>query len=372
VKVCLYSHAFWPSVGGIETVSDLLANYLRGCGVEVTLVTQTPANGNTEPRPYRVVRTPTAAEFAQVAAAHDVVHCNGMSVRGVLTAFGCGVPVIVTHQSYNAAIPHSPRELRKMLANEGLRRIPHAVGSALGMHLANLNVCISRFLQACLHPPRSLVLSNPIGQIFQPLPEIERTSNFVFVGRLVADKGCDVLLLALAECARRGYPYRVEVYGDGPERENLLTLARQHGLSEQVRFCGNVRGEDLVRAYNRSLAVVVPSTWQEPLGVVALEAMACERAVIASAGGGLGEIVSSVGVTFPNGDSQALADGLIRLAENPGLRQEAERKGVRLARKCSVDVIGEMYLELYRKVLDRKRKHAEDHRIRSHAWPPPE
>ncbi len=372
MKVCLYSHAFWPSVGGIETVSELLADYLHGRGVEVTVVTQTPANGAAEPRRYRLVRTPTAAALAQVVAAQDVVHCNGMSVRGVFTAFGRGVPVIVTHQSYNAAVPHSFRELWKMLVHEGPKRIPHAIGSALGMHLADLNVCISRFLQTCLHPPRSLVLYNPIGQIFQPLPETERTSNFVFVGRLVADKGCDVLLLALAECARRGYRYGVEVYGDGPERENLPALARQYGVSEQVRFCGSVRGKDLVRAYNRSLAVVVPSTWQEPLGVVALEAMACGQAVIASAGGGLGELVSGVGVTFPNGDSQALADGLIRLAENPGLRQEAERKGAQLARKCSIDVTGKMYLELYRNVLDRKRKHGEEQRMRSHAWPHPE
>ena len=372
MRVCLYSHAFWPSVGGIETVSDLLANYLHGRGVEVTVVTQTSANGNAEPRPYRVVRTPTAAGLAQVVAAQDLVHCNGMSIRGVFAAFGRGVPVIVTHQSYNAAVPHSLRELRKMLVNEGPRRIPHAVGSALGMHLAEINACISRFLHDRLRPPRGIVVYNPIGRSFRPLPDTERTDRFAFVGRLVADKGCDVLLRALAECGRRGYRYGLDVYGSGPEQDKLVALVRECGLSEQVKFHGSIRGEELAEAYNRSLAVVVPSVWQEPLGIVALEAMACGRAVIASAGGGLGEIVSGVGVTFPNGDFEALADGLIRLAENPGLREEAERKGAQSAKKCSIDVTGEMYLELYRNVLDRKRKHGESTGMRSHAWPQPE
>lgn len=362
MKVCLYSHAFPPSIGGIETVSELLADYLHSRGVGVTVVTETPANNERAAPAYRVVRRPGSTALRPLAAAHDLMHCNGMSVRGTLAAFLGGVPLVVTHQSYNAAAPHSFRELRKMLVNEGPRRIPHAVASALGVHLADLNVCISRFLHTCLHPPRSLVLYNPISPIFQPLPETERRNNFAFVGRLVADKGCDVLLIALAECARRGYRYGVEVYGDGPERENLLALAKQCGVSEKARFCGSVRGIDLVRAYNRSLAVVVPSVWQEPLGIVALEAMACGRAVIASASGGLEEVVQGVGMLFPVGNSQALADCMIRLAENSGLRQAAERTGAQVARKFSIEVMGKMYLELYREVLDQKRKHGEMHK----------
>lgn len=355
MQVCLYSHAFWPSIGGIETVSALLAEYLLQGENEVTVVTQSPgppANGGG----YRLVRCPKKKELRRIVGEHELLHANGMSVRAVLAAARCGVPVVVTHQTFNAALPKNLGELRRMVEIEGTHRLAHAAASAAGMHLADVNACISRFVLERLRPPRALVLYNPIGRIFRPLPEIVQRDHFAFVGRLVGDKGCDVLIRALAECARQGRRYQVKVYGDGPEREKLLAQARDCDVAEHVRFCGSVQGEDLVRAYNRSLAVVVPSTWQEPLGVVALEAMACGRAVIASAGGGLGEIVSGVGVTFPNGDFEALADGLIRLAENPGLRQEAERKGVQLARKCSIDVTGEMYLSLYQSVLERKGK----------------
>jgi glycosyltransferase involved in cell wall biosynthesis len=290
------------------------------------------------------------------------MHCNGMSVRGTLAAVLGGVRLVVTHQTYNAAAPHSLYELWTMVKNAGLRRPPHALASAWGMGLADINVCISRFLLNHLRPPRGRVLRNPIGRVFQPRPDIQQTRGFLLVGRLVADKGCDVLLRALAECSARGRHYPVEICGDGPERERLQALARSCGVAEQVRWLGSLHGEELVRAYNRSLGVVVPSVWQEPLGIVALEAMACGRAVIASASGGLEEVVQGVGMLFPIGDSQALADCIIRLAENSGLRQAAERIGAQVARAFRIDVMGKMYLDLYRDVLDQRRKHGEMHK----------
>ena len=354
VRVCLYSHSFPPSVGGIETVSGLLAEHLHQRGIAVTVVTHTPGNGAEEKGPYRIVRKPCGSVLARLVASQDLVHCNGMSVTGAFTAFRCGVPLIVTHQSYNSAVPRSVAEMREMLVNEGLRRLPHAVASALAMRVAEVNACISRFVLSRLRPPRGLVLVNPVSGIFQPRPGMEQANNFTFVGRLVADKGCDIFLRALADCARRGYRYAAEIYGDGPERERLVSLAEKCGVSPRVRFSGIVQGTDLANAYHRSLAVVVPSVWQEPLGIVALEAMACGRAVIASAGGGLGEIVDGVGLTFPNGDVGALADCMIRLAQNPDLRRETERRGARFAKQCRIDTIGDAYLNLYLSALERK------------------
>jgi len=359
VRVCLYSHAFWPSIGGLETSSALFAEYLHHKGIEVTLVTQTPLNGHEEAAPFRVVRKPRAAELSRLIASHDLVHCNCMSVRAASTAFRRGVPLIVTHQSYNAAVPGSLGALVDMVKNEGPQRPPHAALSALGMRLVDVNVCVSRFVLERLKPPRGIVIYNPVSPIFRPLPAAGRTDRFVFVGRLVTDKGCHVLLRALAECARRGHALALDIYGEGPEKERLEALTRECNLSGQVKFHGSIHGEALVEAYNRSLAVVVPSVWQEPGALVPLEAMGCGRAVIASAAGGLTEVVTGVGMTFPNGNVQVLADCLVRLVESPALRQQAEERGKDFARNCRRDVIGDRYLQLYCALLSERKARRE-------------
>lgn len=350
MKICLYSDAFWPSLGGLETAGELLAGYLAEKGHKVTVVTQTPASDR-DAAPYMVVRRPDREKLRQVAAEHDLVHSNGMSVRAVLAAARGRVPVVVTHQTFNAAVPRTAGELRRMVEQEGVRRLAHALASAFTMHLARANVCISQFLRERLKPPRGLVIYNPIHRRFRPLAGVDRTNRFAFVGRLVSDKGCEVLLQALAGCAQRGYLFGLDIYGEGPEKENLNALAHKCGLSEQVSFHGKVRGEALVQAYNRSLAVVVPSVWEEPLGIVALEAMACGRVVIASAAGGLGEVVEGVGLTFVRGDSRALANCLVRASEDWALRKQLAHRGELFVRSFFIDTIGEEYIELYRTVL---------------------
>jgi len=350
VKICLYSHAFRPSVGGIESVSELLADYLIERGHEVTVVTQTPGADRDGAR-HPVVCRPTFERLRQVVTAHELVHSNGMSVRAVLAAARGRVPVVVTHQAFNAAVPRTLAELRRMVEQEGARRPAHALASALTMHLTRANACISQFLCDRLRPPRGIVIYNPIHRRFRPLTGVERTNRFAFVGRLVSDKGCEVLLQALAECAQRGHRFGLDIYGEGPEKENLNALALKCGLSEQIRFHGRTHGEALVQAYSRSLAVVVPSVWEEPLGIVALEAMACGRAVIASGVGGLSEVVEGVGLTFARGDSGALANCLVRISEDGTLREQLAHRGELFARSFYIDAIGEKYIELYRTIL---------------------
>ncbi len=141
-------------------------------------------------------------------------------------------------------------------------------------------------------------------------------SRLLCVGRLVPVKGHDTLLRAFA-VARRELPgLTLDIAGDGPLRGELETLAGGLSLGGAVRFLGRV--ETVATEMANAAAVVVPSLG-EGFGMAALEAAERGRPVIASAVGGLPEIVDDgrTGVLVRPGDVQALAGAVVTLVRDP-------------------------------------------------------
>jgi glycosyltransferase involved in cell wall biosynthesis len=135
------------------------------------------------------------------------------------------------------------------------------------------------------------------------------------VGRLVPVKGHATLLRAFAE-ARAAMPaLELDVVGTGPLDGELRALSARLGVEEAVRFRGHVA--QVARVYEEAAVVVVPSLG-EGFGMVALEAMERGRPVVASAVGGLPEIVAhgETGLLVPPGDVGALASALVELASD--------------------------------------------------------
>jgi glycosyltransferase involved in cell wall biosynthesis len=136
--------------------------------------------------------------------------------------------------------------------------------------------------------------------------------GLLFVGRLVPAKGGAILLRALAGLPPASRPAPVTFIGDGPERDLLKALARDLGLA--VTFAGEAGRDAVAEAMRASAIVAVPSVHQEPLGLAALEAMAAGAIVVASATGGLQEIVDDGvnGLTVPPDDVAALSAAILR------------------------------------------------------------
>ena len=116
------------------------------------------------------------------------------------------------------------------------------------------------------------------------------------IGRLTHAKGFDLLLeafsRAIARSGRRGDETDLIIAGDGELRDLLELKARELGLNGKVHFFGEAKADEIVRLLNGSLFVVVPSR-QEAFGLVALEAMAAGKAVLATRVGGLQELVGA-------------------------------------------------------------------------------
>jgi glycosyltransferase involved in cell wall biosynthesis len=175
------------------------------------------------------------------------------------------------------------------------------------LRYAAASIAVSQAVADDLATP-AVVIPNPYRDyLFRLVPGIERTEELAFVGRLVSDKGVDVLLNALAILGQEGLAPRLTLIGEGPEAPRLREQARSLGLADRIDFQGTLVGEELVTALNRHRILVVPSRYNEPFGIVALEGIACGCVVVGSAGGGLAEAIGPCGRTFRNGDAADLA-----------------------------------------------------------------
>jgi glycosyltransferase involved in cell wall biosynthesis len=152
----------------------------------------------------------------------------------------------------------------------------------------------------------------------------------VVIGRLHPGKGQHVFLRALARVAGAASQARAVITGEGPDEPRLRSLAAELGIAGRVHFAGHVSETGPILA--AADIVAVPSL-KESLPLSALEAMARGRAVVASATGDLPLLIEEgvSGFTVPAGDDAALADRLLVLASDPGLRRqigEAARRRV--------------------------------------------
>ena len=179
--------------------------------------------------------------------------------------------------------------------------------------------------------------------------------RLLFVGRLVERKGLPHLLRALT-LLPSGRDVALDIVGDGPDRAALESLARELELGGRVRFHGFVSEGDLSAFFAGADAFVLPAVEDskgdvEGLGVVLIEALAHRVPVIASASGGIVDIVlhERTGLLVPPGDAPALAAAVTRMAADPALRERLALEGKAHARATfSWDAIIDRLASLYR------------------------
>ena len=151
------------------------------------------------------------------------------------------------------------------------------------------------------------------GMVFPPAPPFRRTRNILFVGRLEAVKGVDVLLRATALARERIQELSVTIAGDGEDRSRLERMSSDLGLDGTVKFCGWLTPKEVAVCYAEAEIVAIPSIWPETLASVSVEALAAGRPVVASNVGGIPEVVVD-GVTgrlVRRRDARLFAEALI-------------------------------------------------------------
>lgn len=154
---------------------------------------------------------------------------------------------------------------------------------------------------------------------FNPAGSYPREKILLFVGRLTDRyKGADLLLEVMERCRAE---IRLHIVGGGRYTARIKSLCAKKELGHRVKLMGWMEGEALQQAYRQAMAVVMPSLWAEPFGLVGLEAMANGTPVVAFDVGGIPQWLREnvTGFLVPWLDTAAMAERIDRLAGNPVL-----------------------------------------------------
>lgn len=282
----------------------------------------------------------------------------------------CPDIVHIDEEPYNFATWHALWLSRRMRSRvvffswqNILRRypLPFSLGESYTLHHADYGIAGT---QSAAEIWRAKGFSGPLDVIpqfgidpifFRPMELRPERDEFVvgYVGRLVPEKGVDLLIRALAKLTGK---WRLEIIGQGPERASLEQLIRDLKMADRVTFTGQIPSVRMADFYRDLDAVVVPSrtlsNWKEQFGRVIIEAMACGIPVIGSDSGAIPDVIGEAGLIFPEDDEEALTQHLCALMSDTTLRSRLATQGrTRAVERYTHAQVAAQTVQVYRRLL---------------------
>ncbi|MQU52239.1 MULTISPECIES: glycosyltransferase [Pseudomonas] len=266
-------------------------------------------------RAIRGLKLGAIARLRKIAASRNFSFCIAHRFKPIYIALlATGLPVIGVHHAFG----DYQRRSRKLFAHLFRKRL-----SLLGVSDAvrdDMRKCLPKWPAGRINTLYNRIDIDAVqaGQLSgTPAREALGLSDDGFivgnVGRLHPDKDQATLIRGFA-LALPNLPTdsQLVIMGKGRLEEDLKELSNELGIGDQVLFLGQVPD---ARRYFRAFDVFALSSDHEPFGMVLLEAMAAGVPLLATACGGAKEVVEGVGILFPLGDAEHLAQGLQHLAQ---------------------------------------------------------
>ena len=342
-KVLLLSHKYYPDIGGIETVSEFLANVFFDNGYDVHVLTWSEDTTG-KYFPFEVIRNPGLYRIFREHSWADIIFENNPCLRLSWPNLFINRPILISLHTW---ISRTDKKIgwQDILKKRWLKRA------------ATVIACSDAIRKRCW--PKAQIIFNPFRkELLKELPMIGRSKDFVFLGRLVSDKGADLAIRAFAKLLcmenstlRNNPGYTMTIIGDGPERNKLNELIYSLGVEEAISFEGTLTGKKLADCLNCHKYIIVPSVWEEPFGIVVLEGMACGCLPIVSDGGGLPEAVGAAGIVFKRGNVEDLKSCMERITNDSYLDMKLRKLIPGHLEAHSPENVSSQYLDIVRKSL---------------------
>jgi glycogen(starch) synthase len=368
MKILYWTEQVAPYIGGVELITDDFLAALTAGGHEVTVVArkgELTLEGATVPGtdvpvhyfPFReALRHNRFHQIADITRRiadlkarlkPDLVHvnfCGPSSLFHLRTLGAHRAPTLMTLYALPEQEPSKTGVVERLFA---------AADWVVGPSQAVIDRTREWFPQVAT---KSSVIYNTLN-----LPEIEvrplpfDRPELLCLGRVVPDKGFDLVIDALASIVRVVPDVRLTIAGDGIDRPGLEEQARRLKVDDRIAVAGWVAPHKILELINTATIVIVPSRWFEPAPLVAIQAAHMGRPVVGARTGGIPELVVDgvTGVVVEKDDSEAIARAVIHLLGNPdqaramGERGKARARSMFGWRRC-IDA----YEALYRNLVD--------------------
>jgi glycosyltransferase involved in cell wall biosynthesis len=365
VRVLYISDFFLPDIGGVEVISGQLLSALKRKGHQFVVATSHQLLNLPDQTDYDGIEV-HRFEFRRSLSSRDLKSMKGIVERLGALKRGFQPDLVHIAAGANAFFHERTRSIHPAPTLVTLHEIfgpGTALDGVIGRMFTSADWIVAssaavldnlrRALpQATDHS--SLILNALEMPALAPAPLVLDPPRLLCVGRLVREKGFDVAIRAMKAIVARFHSARMIIAGDGIARLELEQLARQLGISDAIKFLGWVAPAGIGALINTSSIVVMPSRWQEPFGLVALQAAQMGRPIVATRQGGLPEIVldGETGLLVNANDSDGVANAVTWLLERP---ESARRMGAmaleRAQEKFSADGFANAYDALYRRLV---------------------
>ena len=373
LRILQVNKAYWPLIGGVEKGVQLRAEGLKARGMHLRILACRETAGPTIVRRVNGIAVIYAGSYGTVMSLPisfsfffllwklsrkaDIVHWHEPFPLATLGVLFVSSKRVITYHS-DIVRQKLFRNLVEPLQRLALRRADAVV--ATSPNLIPDSSVLSRLGRPVVPIPGGIPLAGPTAPAVRE--EWERRHGhlrpFVLaVGRLVYDKGFDVLIEAAAQSS-----WPVVILGRGPLEQSLRELAAARGCADCVTFITErVSDEELSCWFEECRIFAFPSTARsEALGLVQIEAMAAGKPVVNTnlpTGVPFVSLHEVTGFTVPVGDAKAFADAVTRLWTDDGLRA---RYGLaaraRAEAEFTQDAMVSRYEVLYRRIMGQEPK----------------
>ncbi len=331
MRIMVWTNAFWPQIGGVEVLGARLFPALKARGHEFLIVTRRISISVPGEAIYcgiPVYRFPTLqalneGDVDQLAQIRQQMFKLKLNFRPDLIYFYHVGPdvflyreIIQDHSIPVLATLHGTFPDQCFLSHTLIGEVLRSADWITACSAAVLDKTRQQLPEIV---SSSSVIANSLEEPHvDPAPISFEAPKLLCVGRAVAQKGFDLVLIALASIIHRFPTLRLVIAGDGESLPELKQQAARLQINNHVEFMGWVIPEKIPALINESTMVVVPSR-EEPFGLVALQASQMARPVVASWVGGLSEIIvdTETGLLVEKEDVRTLADAIAFLLDHP-------------------------------------------------------
>jgi len=370
-KVLIICSLYHPHVGGVETMITELSRFLLSRGIITNVLTKKWPSSLSEKdilkgtHIFRVISARKENEYFDIIRwlikneykiKSDIIHVIGvrrpLPLIALLLSRRWKVPCISTITG--SEIPLKDDKQSQLTWVEGKDTIPFVlensdVVTCVSISLRDSLLKVVPKLRLCkiVYAGIDLDYINSI-----PIPKINK-NYIISLRRLIPSKGIDLLIRAFKDISIEYPTITLIIAGDGSEKNKLIQLSKSLHIYNKVKFIGTVSLDKSISLLKGAICTIVPSL-SEGGSLVNIEAQAALCPVIASNVGGIPEYVQDgiSGLLFKSKDESDLVTKIRVMIDNPELRKNLIKGGVKHARNFSWEKLGPQYLTLYSKTID--------------------